>query len=501
MSLLRVRDLRVVESRSGESKVGPLTFEIDAGECVALSGPSGAGKTLTVRALLNLLPPGFHTESAEFLAGGVDLRDATASRWNRVRGTLLGFVPQDAGSSLDPLRRVRSEVLEAQQVHRLPVEQRASIESLLSSAGFSDAATVEQSWPQELSGGMRQRVLLAAALAANPAVLLADEPTTGLDAPAQQRVVDALRDAKQGGRGMLLVSHDAALISSLADRVVEIAPAPHNRSVPRRISQPAQSSRPRVIVESITATYSDGVGIHDISCEVMEGRTLGILGESGAGKTTLARVLTGLLAPQSGTISVDGLRWQPATDADRRSERWRVQWVPQDALASFPRGSTVDQILREALVSGARIRRIPVPSRAELRDRVESLLRAVQLGPELSSLRPRMLSGGQRQRVAIARALAIEPTVLVCDEAVSALDASARDAVLQTLATLQNGRRISLIFISHDVRTVAEISDDVLVMQDGRIIEQGPAVSVLSQPQHPFTRSLITASGFTAPEP
>lgn len=530
---LRVEDLRV--SFDGVPVVHGVSLRIAPGECLALVGTSGSGKSVTARSLLGLAGAGADVRADVLEVGGRDLRDAGPRAWRRVRGSGVGLVLQDALSSLDPLRPIGREIGDALRIHgmRDTRARRARVLELLESVGMPDPATRVHQRSGELSGGLRQRALLAAALALDPPLLVADEPTTALDATVQARIIDLLADLRTRGGATLLVSHDLAVVARLADRVavmhdgrvVEEGPtadvlrAPAHRrtralvaavltGVPRGVAlsegridaaaaSPATTAAPhpddRVVLRatSLTRSYRGPAGsartaVDDVSLEVRRGRTLGLVGGSGSGKTTVARLLLALEEPDAGGVTLDEAPWSGIPERDRRSRRARVGAVYQDPLASFDPRWTIDRILQDALaVAGLR--------GADAFDSPATLLAQVGLDPALLRRRPARLSGGQRQRVAIARAIAARPDVLICDEPVSALDIAVQAQVLDLLDELQRRLGLGLLLISHDLGVVAHMSDEVLVVSDGRVVERGSADDVLTRPTHPVTRSLLDA--------
>lgn len=524
--VLVVRNLRVTQRGSNQPIFEPVSFELCRGECVALVGASGVGKSLTLRALLNLLPENLVATFDEYRIGDVNMLELNVRSWNSVRGRTVGLIQQDTGEALDPLQRVEDAVAESSRIHNrgsmrggAPAKGRApsGVTSLLRSAGFSDPERVRRKWPHELSGGMRQRVVIASALSADPHILLADEPTTALDARVQNHVMNTLSGVKSQGRALIFVSHDERLVEQIADNVVRVAPtsAPGARASggdrgcdgDTVLSMPAvangatetrqHTSRPVLAALDLSVRYPSGEGIQNVSFSLRVGATLGVLGESGAGKSTLARVLVGLTRPAFGEVSLNDEVWVNPSQGPPRARRWQVQWVPQSALASFPRGMSVEGILGEAIRTRADLRDERRPTRDEVRAEVLGLLTSVQLDAQIVKRSPRTLSGGQLQRVSIARALAMKPRVLVCDEAVSALDTDVRAEIVAMLNSVTERLGTSLVFISHDVNLIAEISDEVIVMQNGRVIDSGPTAAVFRTPSHSFTQELLDASGYS----
>ncbi|WP_067244803.1 ATP-binding cassette domain-containing protein [Microbacterium resistens] len=499
---LRVRNLSV--RLGGAPLVDGVSFDVAPGECVAIVGESGAGKSLTAAALLGLTPSGARVESDELRIAGRDARGASERSWRRFRGDTIALVSQDALVSLDPLRTVGAEVAEPLAIHtRLSRAGRsARVVDLLADVAVPDPARRARQRPHELSGGLRQRALIASALAADPRVLVADEPTTALDATVQARVLGLLRHLADSGRAIVFISHDFAAVERVADRVLvlsggrviergEVAAVmrdpQHDQT---RALVAASRHRPRpsvpsgadaeVVVSAVGASKSYGgvPAVLDVHLRVVRGRTLGLVGESGSGKTTLARMIVGAESADTGLIRV----------ADESvSGGGRPQLVHQNPRGALDPRWSVGRSIREALEAAG------VP-RAHRAGRARRLLAEVGLGPDLARRRPSALSGGQRQRVAIARALAADPRILVLDEPVSALDPTVRERVLELLRRLQRERALTMVFVSHDLDVVAAVADDVAVMQRGRIVEQGTVAQVFAAPQHPFTRELLAAS-------
>jgi peptide/nickel transport system ATP-binding protein len=515
--LLRVEELTV---RFGATTVVEgVSFHLERGECLALVGESGSGKSVTTRTVVGLPGRTATVRAARLDFDGSDTTRLGERDWRRVRGDRIGFVLQDALSSLDPLRPVGREIAEPLRLHTtLNRRQRADrVRELLTAVGVPEPEIRAAQYPHQLSGGLRQRALIASAIACDPELLLADEPTTALDATVAVQVLDLLGSLKDRHTGLLIVSHDLAVVSRLADRVavlragriVEQGPVeavltdPQHEyttariaavpSAGRRAPRPARpAGRPLIEATGLRKAFAgpDGTprtAVAGVSFTLGPGETLGIVGESGSGKTTTARMAIGLETPDAGTVRIDGADWAALSPAERRLRRRRVQIIYQDPLSSFDPRYVVERVIGEALgVAGC-------PRGRRRRDRTVELLRLVALDESFLHRRPLEMSGGQRQRVAIARALAAEPEVIVCDEPVSALDVSVQAQILDLLAGLQRRLRVSYLFISHDLGVVHRISDRVLVMRDGEVVESGSVEQVFAAPRHEYTRELLSA--------
>ncbi|WP_318244731.1 ABC transporter ATP-binding protein [Microbacterium pullorum] len=507
MSAVQVSGLRI--SIGGATPVAGVSLRVAPGECLAIVGESGAGKSLTARALLGLIPDGARMTADALTVDGVDALRLDERGWRQLRGTRIALVSQDALVSLDPLRRVGAEVAEPIVIHepRMPrATTQARVETLLTDVAMPDPARRARQYPHELSGGLRQRALIASALAGKPAVLIADEPTTALDATVQARVLDLLRAIADRGTAVVFVSHDFAAVRRVADRVAvmrggvfieegttaEVFDAPQHphtremlaasRHVPGVHGCDGGRETPLVSARALSKSF-DRPAVQEVSFDLGRGCTLGIVGESGSGKTTLARMIVGIEKPDTGTVSIDGATW---SHRDEPALRRRVQLVHQNPLGALDPRWSIGRSVREALAAGG------VP-RAQRRARAADLLAEVGLDAALARRRPSQISGGQRQRAAIARALAVDPDVLVLDEPVSALDPTVRERVLALLRRLQARRGLAMVFVSHDLDVIAAIADDVLVMQDGAVVEQGAVAEVFASPRHPFTRELLAA--------
>ncbi|GIG88775.1 dipeptide ABC transporter ATP-binding protein [Plantactinospora endophytica] len=516
-AVLTVRDL-TVSFDSGRRRVDAVrgvSFALEAGRCLAIVGESGSGKSVTARALLGLAGDGSTVRASTMELDGTDLTRLRPRQWQRLRGRVIGLIPQAALVALDPLRTVGREVAEPLRLHRtVPASGVGDrVIGLLGAAGVPAPDVRVRQRPGELSGGLRQRVLIASAIACDPRVVIADEPTTALDVTVQAQILELLAGLRRTGTAMLLISHDLAVVARLADevvvmrggRVVERGPTRRVLGTPeheytrmlldavpgagRPPPLPDAAARPVVLrAEGLVKTYRlpgrDGSlrAVDDVSLTLRAGETLGVVGESGSGKSTLARLVTAMTAPDAGRVELLGGRWHDLGERERRGRRREIQTVYQDPLSSFDPRHTVGRILRHALeAAGDRSRT------------VGDLLELVGLDPELSRRHPSRLSGGQQQRVAIARAVAVRPRVVVCDEPVSALDVSVAAQVLRLLTDLQREHGLAYLFISHHLGVIREMSHRVLVMKDGRVVESGATDEVLDAPRHPYTASLLAS--------
>ncbi|MCD0449829.1 ABC transporter ATP-binding protein [Actinocorallia sp. API 0066] len=607
--LLTVEGLTV--AFPGVQAVRGASFTLDRGECLAIVGESGSGKSVTARSLVGLAGDRASVKATTLDFDGTDLTGLDERGWRRIRGGRIGLVLQDALVSLDPLRTVGAEITEALRVHR-DVPRAAvhdEVVELLTRVGVPEPEVRAGQYPHQLSGGLRQRALIASALAGRPELLIADEPTTALDVTVQARILELLDRLKAEGTALLLISHDLAVVSRLADRVAvmyggllveegptrevldgprhpytralaaavpsaaargtRLAPVRHSgppagpdgcpfaercahaddvcRDTPpppaplrchhpesgpvaravfigpegvfigpggRALDEPGAvppargaygttpgAPDPRAVghgvslsgigdtlltVTDVTKRYGGREVVRGVSLRVDRGEALGIVGESGSGKTTVARIVLGLAKPDSGSVTFAGEPWSALPERRRRPLRRRIQTIVQDPLGSFDPRHDTGTLLGEALAFAG------VPRR-ERRARALELLERVELPASVAGRRPAELSGGQRQRIAIARALAPEPELLVCDEPVSALDASVQAQILDLLTELRSALALSLLFISHDLGVIHHISDRVAVMKDGEVVETGEATSLLAAPSHPYSRELFAA--------
>jgi peptide/nickel transport system ATP-binding protein len=520
---VRVRDLRVSFTPSGVRRevVRGVSFDLEPGACVAIVGESGSGKSVTARALVGLAGRDSVVEAGELSIHGADVRGFGPRDWRRVRGREVGFILQDALVSLDPLRPVGDEIAESLRLHGAPAG-RDQVADLLRRVGVPHPERCARQRPGQLSGGLRQRALIASAIALDPGIVIADEPTTALDVTVQAQVLAELERMKRRGASVLLISHDLSVVARLADsilvmrggEVIEQGAAarllaspqhPYTRAlvaaVPgiatrgTRLSPlpppdlPSAPARTGTVLSArgLVRRYRTSSGlvhaaVDGVSFDLEAGETLGIVGESGSGKSTTAKLALGLEPLDEGEVRLHGEPWAPLPERRRRARRRRVSVVDQDPLSSFDPRWNVGRILRDA-----------VPRGVGRNERVLELLRLVSLAPQVLERFPLKLSGGQRQRVAIARALATEPDIVVLDEAVSALDVTIQAQILDLLADLQRATGVSYLFISHDLGVIGHLCDRVLVMTEGKVVESGTPADIFERPQHPYTRKLIAS--------
>ncbi|MCU1345405.1 MAG: transporter related protein [Acidimicrobiia bacterium] len=525
--LLAVRDLRVsYRTRAGTtvSAVRGVSLDVAVGETVAVVGESGSGKSTTAHAIVGLLASSATVDGGTVELDGLDLVGLSDRALRNVRGAEVGFVPQDPTVSLNPVHRVGDQVAEVLRVHHLAGRRAAALAAidLLTDAGLPDAAVRARQFPHELLGGMRQRVLIAIALAARPRLLIADEPTSALDVTVQRQILDHLGALTRAhGTAVLLITHDLGIAAERADRiavmsqgeVVEVGPAeallhdpqhPYTQSLigaapslavrrtrTRRTIQPTIA--PLVVARHLVKEYplpgqrEPLRAVDDVSFDIRSGETVALVGESGSGKSTTARLLMRLTTATSGTIDFDGQDLLRLRGEALRAARRRVQLVYQNPYSSLEPRFTVAEIVAEPL------RAFGIGTRLERRHAAGDLVERVALPRSVLDRRPGELSGGQRQRVAIARALALSPSLVVCDEPVSALDVSVQAQVLDLLAELQEALGVAYLFISHDLAVVRQIAHRVNVMQHGRIVETGTVDQVFDAPEHPYTRELLSA--------
>ncbi|GAA0224472.1 ABC transporter ATP-binding protein [Actinomadura nitritigenes] len=502
-------------------------LDVRPGEIVALVGESGSGKSTTAHAVLRLLAPNASLDAGAVRFAGRDLAALSERELRTVRGARIGLVPQDPGVALNPVKRIGEQVAEVLRLHGLATRRTAPAAAVeaLERAGMPEPAVRARQYPHELSGGMRQRALIAVAIAAGPQLIVADEPTSALDVTVQRRILDHLQHlTEELGTAVLLVTHDlgvaadrAARIAVMSQgRVVESGPArriiedPQDaytrrllrsapsltavraRPRPAALEEPGEPDEVLVTAEHLVKDFPLPRGrtvraVDDVGLTLHRGRTLALVGESGSGKSTTARLILRLVPPTSGRIVFDGEDVTAAGGARLRRLRRRAQLVYQNPYASLDPRFSIGDVITEPL------RAFRVGDRASRTARARELLDRVALPAATLERRPAELSGGQRQRVAIARALALEPDLVVCDEPVSALDVSVQAQVLDLLAELQDGTGLAYLFISHDLAVVRQIAHRVAVMQAGRVVETGSTGAVFGDPAHEYTRELLAA--------
>ncbi|MFE4530671.1 ABC transporter ATP-binding protein [Streptomyces anulatus] len=504
--------------------VDGLSFTLEAGGALGVVGESGSGKSASAYALLGLHRGTGARVGGSVRVAGTDVNTADDRELRALRGAGAAMVFQDPLSSLDPYYPVGDQIAEVYRVHR-PVSRkaaRARAVEVLDRVGIPDAARRSRLRPHEFSGGMRQRALIAMALACEPGLLIADEPTTALDVTVQAQILDLLHDLRhETGMGLLLVTHDVGVAAESVDEVlvmrhgkeVERGPvarvlgAPRepytkellaavprvetHRVVPVPPPRVAEDAAPLLEAVGLRREFGRGSGrvaaVDGVSLTVHAGRTLGIVGESGSGKTTLGRMLVRLLDPTAGRLRYGGREIGSLPEKELRSFRRDLQMVFQDPVASLnPRRSVGESVADPLRAAGE-------SDEGRIRDRVGELLERVGLDPGRYERYPHEFSGGQRQRVGIARALAAGPKLIVCDEPVSALDVTTQAQVVELLSELQRELGIGLVFIAHDLAVVRQVSDEVAVMRRGVIVEQGSADAVYADPQDPYTRELLAA--------
>lgn len=512
---------------NGVNVVDRISFDIKAGETFALVGESGSGKSMTALAALNLLPYNAQVACDVMALQQDNLAHFSEEQWCQVRGRRIAIIFQDPIASLNPVMKIGAQIAEVIKLHfdlSTPLIKQRVIE-LLEQVELPNAARRVNDYPHQLSGGQRQRLMIAIALAGQPDLLIADEPTTALDVTIQAQILTLLKNIQQKtGMALWLISHDLALVSSIAKRVavmqkgkiVEVGQAeaifdrpehPYTQqliaALPSMKSCQTRPVKPEaqafLDVRHFSCFYPIRRGIFkrivdyvravdEVSFTLQRGKTLALVGESGCGKTTLGKALLHLIPSQGGEVFLDGVAFHDLTGEPRRQARAAMQIVFQDPFSSMNPRLLVGEIIAEGLRALH-----PTMTPAQRDGRVSSLLQRVGLPQEAMYRYPHEFSGGQRQRICIARALAVEPKVIICDEPTSALDVSVQAQIIALLKALQVEQGISYLFITHDLAVVSEIADEVAVMYRGKIVEQGKVAQILTQPTHPYTQKLISA--------
>ncbi|HWL57244.1 MAG TPA: ABC transporter ATP-binding protein [Paracoccus sp. (in: a-proteobacteria)] len=495
---------------------------IRQGETVCLVGESGSGKSVTSLAIMGLLPSALKVAQGRINLQGQNLLPLSQAQMRELRAARVAMIFQEPMTALNPVLRVGDQIMEVMELHtRLSAaERRARAIDIMRQVHLPDVERIFQSYPHQLSGGQRQRIMIAMALVLEPVLLIADEPTTALDVTTQKQILALIDELQQKhGTAVLFITHDMGVVAEIADTVyvmkhgeiVEHGPieavlrapkAEYTRkllaSVPSLSPRPARPAGEDIVlsVERLNKIYgSRGIlkkvpqahAAKNVSFTLARGRTLGIVGESGSGKSTVARCIMRLIDPTSGAVKLDGADIAHLSRGALRPHRKKLQVVFQDPMRSLnPRWTIAESLIEGPLNYGT--------PRGEALAEAARLLQVVGLPRDALKRYPHMFSGGQRQRIAIARAIMMRPDVLVADEAVSALDVSVQAQVLDLLDQLQKELGIAIVFITHDLRVAAQICDEVIVMQRGAVVEQGPAAEVLAHPAHPYTRALIEAA-------
>ena len=522
MSLLSITNLSVAIHRF--DILQDVTLCVDAGEIVAVTGESGSGKSMTALAAMQLLPKGTQARG-HIMLGDQDLLALPEAELCAIRGNDIGMVFQEPMTALNPVQTIGHQVAETIRIHDKTVPRHAATRQAaetLERVGLPNDRFPLSRYPHELSGGQRQRVVIAMAIALRPRLLIADEPTTALDVTTQAQILDLLKSlAREDGMGLLMITHDLAVVADMADRIIvmrkgEIVEQGHTQGLLHTMRHPytrmlfaasthavalpaAPPPQPLLKVENVSRDYAlprktlfgkpgRFRAVDNVSFTLQRGERLGLVGESGCGKSTLTRALLGLEPVQSGSITLDGAAVYSGSKPDLAVRR-KMQVVFQDPFGSFNPRHRVDRLITEPF----HLLTDPPKGRARS-DAIADALTAVGLSPEDATKYIHEFSGGQRQRIAIARALIIRPDLILFDEAVSALDVSVRAQILDLLAALCSAYDLTYLFISHDLSVVRTVTDRVLVMKSGQIVEQGTTADVFDRPQHPYTQKLLAAA-------
>ncbi|OSM05116.1 ABC transporter ATP-binding protein [Magnetofaba australis] len=526
--LIEIEDLNIAfetPERRVEAVRGA-SLAMAPGEILALVGESGSGKSVTALSLLNLLPGSARIHARRRQFAGRDLTGLDEHGFQQLRGRDIAVVFQEPMTALNPVQRIGAQVMEPLRIHHKSTHEamRERALALLAQTGLPDPQRAFNSYPHQLSGGQRQRVMIAAALACGPQLLIADEPTTALDVTIQAQILTLLKQLRSElGMGMLLITHDLPMVRHTADRVcvmrhgqivetgsvVEIFENPQHpytqqllASLPSDRAPQSAQPRPEALYEAqalkcyfpikrglFKRTVDHVRAVDDVSITLRRGETVGVVGESGSGKSTLGETLLRLNAGHGSLLKFDGTELGGASRKTLRSWRRHAQVVFQDPFSSLSPRMTIEQIMSEGL-------EIHAPDLTPAQRRARSVESLVEAGLDESALEryPHQFSGGQRQRIAIARAMALRPQFLILDEPTSALDLSVQAQILDLLRKLQREHGLTYLFISHDLRVVRALSHEVLVMQNGRVVEQGPTETLFNNPQHPYTRQLLAAA-------
>ncbi|MGF6307085.1 peptide/nickel transport system ATP-binding protein [Bradyrhizobium sp. i1.8.4] len=503
--------------------VDDVSFDLAPGEILCVVGESGSGKSMCAHALMGLLPDTIIREAGEIAYGGRNLLTLDDAGWLALRGRHIAMVFQEPMTALNPLMRIGDQIAEMFEAHNLltPRQRKQKALQLLREVGLPEPERSVRAYPHQLSGGQRQRAMIAMALALEPAILVADEPTTALDVTTQAQILELIRDLqRRRNMAVMFITHDFGVVSDIADRVVVLQ---HGKVVEQGVADdvlrrpqhpytrallaavPSMQPPPRapladraraVEVVGLDKTYVSGGGwfqperrvqaAKQVNFDILQGETVGLVGESGSGKSSVARLVMRLIEPDQGTVRLGGTDFTRIAGRALRKERSRIQMIFQDPFASLNPRRKVGNIVADGPIAHG-------TDPAVARQRAAELLGLVGLSASAMERYPHEFSGGQRQRIGIARALALEPEIIVADEAVSALDVSVQAQVLNLLEDLKARLGLSMLFITHDLRVAAQICDRIAVMQRGAIVELKPTAALFSAPEHPYTRELLAA--------
>ncbi|MCV2892433.1 ABC transporter ATP-binding protein [Lentibacter sp. XHP0401] len=526
MTLLSIRDLDIALPVGADRLYAAkhINFDLAAGEILCIVGESGSGKSMSANAIMGLLPQGVKPVNGSITFDGKEILGLSEREMLPLRGGRISMIFQEPLSALNPLMRVGAQIAEVFEAHGAlnGAERRERALKLLDEVGIPDPDAAIRAYPFQLSGGQRQRVMIAMALALEPDILIADEPTTALDVTTQAQILKLIEDLRKSrGMAVIFITHDFGVVADIADRVIvmqkgEIVESgsaddvllkpqhPYTRALIDAIPRLTRGGdveevkhTPILTVEGLQKTFSTGSGtlfgkrrvvkaVQDVSFELYAGETIGIVGESGSGKSTVGRCIVRLLDPDGGRVLMDGADIAHMSGAELRDQRRKLQMIFQDPFSSLNPRARVSRILTEGLIAFG-------TPKADAQTKARELLELVGLDASAMMRFPHEFSGGQRQRIGIARALALDPSIIIADEAVSALDVSIQAQVLDLLAELKERLHLSMLFITHDLRVAARICDRIIVMQKGRIVEAGPVGKVLHDPDTDYTRSLLDA--------
>ena len=520
-----IKDLKLALPPGGDRAyaVDGVSFDLTAGKILCVVGESGSGKSMCAHALMGLLPDNVIPQAGEILFEGQNLLTLDEDAWRGLRGRHIAMVFQEPMTALNPLMRIGDQIAEMFEAHGLltRTERKQKAVGLLREVGLPDPTASMRAYPHQLSGGQRQRAMIAMALALEPAVLVADEPTTALDVTTQAQILKLIRDLqRRRNMAVMFITHDFGVVADIADRVVVLQHGkvveqgaaddvllrpqhPYTRALLAAVPsmQPPQRAallnRPKAVeVIGLDKTYVSGGGwfqpersvraANQINFNILQGETLGLVGESGSGKSSVARLVMRLIEPDQGTVRLGDIDFTGISGKALRRERRRIQMIFQDPFASLNPRRRVGNIITDGPIAHG-------VDAAAARQRASDLLGLVGLNASAMERYPHEFSGGQRQRIGIARALALDPEILVADEAVSALDVSVQAQVLKLLEDLKARLGLSMLFITHDLRVAAQICDRIAVMQRGSIVELKPAAALFSAPEHAYTRELLAA--------